>query len=105
MTKKPTPRLDALLNKVQSACEGAGNYGRKSELARYLGVSPQFVNNWIVSRAYEPSGEVTLAMLEWVQAKEGKQQKSRGSVSAPPRPKTRKPVQANEKINRVRKKR
>ncbi len=101
MTKKPTPRLDTLLDSVQSICEK--RYGRKSELARFLGVTPQFVHKWVVARDNEPGGEVTLQLLEWVRAEEDKQQKTLPTCNRQQGRKTRKPHHVNEKSNRVRK--
>ena len=61
----------------------------KKELAIYLGVTPQGLNDWLSERR-TPGGEVTLLMLEWVTAEEANQNKNRGSVIAPPRRQTRK---------------
>jgi hypothetical protein len=99
VTKKPTPLLDALLNRIEAVCEN------KSELARHLGVDRRYVHNWVTTRKIEPSGEVTLRLLEWVQAEEDKQ-RTPGSVATTAKGhKTRKPHQRHEKSNRVRKKR
>ncbi|HEX3720634.1 MAG TPA: hypothetical protein VH595_22010 [Verrucomicrobiae bacterium] len=75
MSKKPTPRLHALFDRVERVCQN------KSALARLLGVSRDHIQKWITARQYEPGGEVTLALLEWVTAEEAKQkQKALGSV-------------------------
>src|ERR1700722_10125071 len=92
MTKKRTPRLDALLDRVESLCKN------KSALARELGVSSSHIQKWITAREYEPGGEITLHLLEWVRAKEARQkEKSRRSVRAPRRQKTRSTQSSYEK--------
>lgn len=92
MTKKPTPRLDKLFNRVLRVC------ANKSELARRLGVTSSHIQKWVTAREYEPGGEITLAMLEWVQAEEAKQQKSPGRAETRPEPKTRKRKSRNENL-------
>lgn len=103
MTKKKTPRLSELLDEVQMLCRGPENYGRKSELARFIGVSPQFVHNWLVSRVYEPGGEATLAMLEWVQAR--RSQKGPGRARTRPERQTQVRKSRYEKRTQASKKR
>ena len=82
MTKKATPRLTTLLNKVEALCIN------KAALARKLGVSPQHIQKWVKAREYEPGGEITLQLDEWVRLEEAKQNKNLLSVSAPRRRKT-----------------
>jgi hypothetical protein len=50
-------------------------FGKKAELARFLQVPAPRITEWIAGK-YEPGAEVTLSMLEWVQAEEGKQQRA-----------------------------
>ncbi len=57
-------------------------YGRKTELAKFLGVTRTTVSRWIVG-GKEPGGEVTLKLLNWVEQQK-EQQKSPGSVPPPP---------------------
>jgi hypothetical protein len=83
VTKKSTPRLDTLLDKVERLCKN------KSALARELGVSSQHIQKWVTAREYEPGGEITLQLLEWVSAEEAKQNKNRSRASTPLRRKTR----------------
>lgn len=84
VTKKSTPRLNKLFARILRVCSN------KSELARRLGVTSSHIQKWITAREYEPGGEVTLAMLDWVQAEEAKQTKSPGRALTRPEPKTRK---------------
>jgi hypothetical protein len=85
VTIRAGDNLKALLARVKRATEG---HGKKTELAKVLGVPPQRVTNWLsLDRA--PSGEVTLLMLEWVRAEEAKQKGKPGSVEAPPGRRTR----------------
>lgn len=57
------PKLIARLRKATS------EHGRKTELAVWLGVSPQKVTDWLSERV-EPSGETTLRLLKWVEQQE-----------------------------------
>jgi hypothetical protein len=67
--------------------------GKKTELAQFLEtrlrrpVPLPRVSEWL-SGSVEPSGSVTLVLLEWVTAEEAKQ-KSPGSALTPPEQKTR----------------
>ena len=63
--KAKLPTLLARLNKVTSA------RGAKSELAKYMGVPPPNVSQWL-SGEREPSGETTLQLLNWVERQERK---------------------------------
>ena len=94
-------RLQRLLRRVERATQARG---KKSELAHYLGVARQQLNSWL-SGIKTPGGEVTLQLLEWVAAEEGKQTKSPGSVQPPPERVTRrkKPL-SHENSRRSRKK-
>ena len=86
MVKKATPHLDKLFARVKRA---TSLYGEKSNLARFIGVPPQRVNDWL-NGSCEPSGETTLLLLEWVLMDEGKQQKKHaGSGCTQPALKTR----------------
>lgn len=64
--------LKALLERVRRATE---QRGKKTELANFLRVNPVQVSHWL-SGFRSPNGEVTLQMLIWVQAQEGKQKES-----------------------------
>ena len=89
------PILPTLIERLQRATDG---YGRKTELAKWLGVSRQSVNDWVSGRK-EPSGETTLRLLHWVGQEERKpKQKSSGSVTPPPEPQTQ-VIKPNEKEN------
>jgi uncharacterized protein YjcR len=99
VTKKATPRVDSLLDRIEGVCIN------KAALARSLGVSPTHIKKWITQRKYEPGGEVTLAMLEWVQAEEGKAKRSPGRAATRPEPKTQLRRISHEKPKSGRKKR
>ena len=100
MTQRQLAKLAELLRRIEGA---TSQRGKKTELAKFLGVTPQGLNDWLSGRR-EPGGEVTLLMLEWVSAEETKQpNKKRGSTDMPPRRKTRKAQTYEEKDKRVRK--
>jgi transcriptional regulator with XRE-family HTH domain len=97
MTIRAGNNLKALLARVnRMACER----GKKTELARFLGVSRQQVNTWL-SFSSAPNGEVTLQMLAWVQAEE-KNKKALGSATNTTKSKTRSTHSDYEKEKRVR---
>jgi transcriptional regulator with XRE-family HTH domain len=58
-------------------------YGKKAALAQALGVPQSRVSEWLHGKG-EPSGEVTLLLLEWVTAEEAQQKENPGSVQPPP---------------------
>lgn len=60
------PILPRLIERLQRATK---QRGRKTELAAWLGVSPQKVTDWLSQRV-EPSGETTLRLLHWVEQQE-----------------------------------
>ena len=70
-------QLPTLLERLRRATL---DRGKKSVLAKYLGVSLASASQWL-SGAREPGGETTLRLLEWVQAEESNQQKSPGSAT------------------------
>jgi DNA-binding transcriptional regulator YiaG len=49
----------------------AAKPGKKSELARYMGVAPARVSEWLAGQ--EPGGEYALKLLQWVTRQECKQ--------------------------------
>ena len=98
MTKRRAVKLQELLERVREASRATG---RRAELARQLGCSRQQVNGWL-SGDRMPGGEVTLQLLEWVQAEEAKQNKALGSATNTAQSKTRKPQSVHEKRIRVR---
>jgi len=59
-----SPRYDALRVRLAATC--SAQHGRKSELARYLGVRPHMVSGWLAGK--EPRAEYTLGILEWLEA-------------------------------------
>ena len=56
-------RTKKLLSELQTWCNR--EYGRRSEAARVLGVSPQAVTNWFAGRQ-ELTGEQALALHEFL---------------------------------------
>ena len=84
VTIRAGKNLKALLARVKRASSARG---KKTELAKYLGVSYVSVSQWLSGR-FAPNGEVTLQMLAWVQAEEAKQN-APGSVSSTARSKAR----------------
>jgi hypothetical protein len=82
VTKK-TVRLARLLADVR---ELASRTGAKSELAKFIGVSPSRVSEWLspAGEYWKPRGEVALAMKEWVILEKAKQQKRPGRGSTRP---------------------
>ncbi len=91
VTKKATPKLNRLFDRIEQVCSN------KSELARSLGVTSTHIQKWITAREYEPGGEITLRLLEWVQAEEAKQTKSPARVRSASGAKTRKRKSSYEK--------
>jgi transcriptional regulator with XRE-family HTH domain len=65
-TPEVQPRLPELIDRLRNATM---EHGRKTELAKWLGVSPQKVTDWLSERV-EPSGETTLRLLYWVEKQE-----------------------------------
>jgi hypothetical protein len=90
---RPSSKLGALLARARNA---ASPFGKKSDLARFLGEPRQRVNDWL-SGARAPGGEVTLLILDWVQGEEAKQKESPGCAGARPEPKTQLRKSKNEK--------
>ena len=60
------PILPKLIERLRKATK---ERGRKTELASWLGVAPQKVTDWLSERV-EPSGEITLRLLHWVEQQE-----------------------------------
>jgi hypothetical protein len=98
---RPLRKLASLLVRANRI---ASVRGKKSELARFLGVPRQRINDWL-SGVRAPGGEVTLQLLEWVQAGEAKPKEALAVLSAPPEPKTQVRKSKHEKQTQVRKKR
>jgi len=71
--------------------------GKKAALAKFLKVDPPRVSDWLRGN-YEPSGEVTLRLLEWVAAEEA-QQKTPGGAENAAKGKTRS-IHSKDEINK-----
>lgn len=76
--------MRSLLGRVVLATKARG---KKAALAKLLKVPPPRVSEWLHG-AGEPSGEITLRLLKWVEAEEA-QQKSPGDVTTVAKGKTR----------------
>jgi hypothetical protein len=90
--------FDALIVRLIRA---TSNRGKKADLARFLGVPISRVSEWL-NRTFAPGGEITLRLLEWVQAEEAQQQKTLGDVTSATKGKTRSTQSKHEKEKRVR---
>jgi DNA-binding transcriptional regulator YiaG len=100
VTKAQISKLCSLIERVRTL---STQRGKRAELARFLGKPPQRVNDWL-SGEVAPGGEITLLMLEWVQAEEANQQKSLGGARNTTKAKTRKLKSlSHEKSKQVRK--
>jgi hypothetical protein len=64
-------RVDILLEEVRAYCRE--KHGRRSQLARYLGLTPQKVTD-ILNARQQPTGEQALAMQEWLALERRKDQ-------------------------------
>jgi transcriptional regulator with XRE-family HTH domain len=73
--------MEILLGRVSKAVAARG---KKAALAKFLNVSPSRVSDWLHGNG-EPTGKITLRLLEWVTAEEAEQNKSRGIAETPPR--------------------
>jgi transcriptional regulator with XRE-family HTH domain len=75
--------LRDLLDKVRAFTRRAGD---KKALASTIGVSQQQLSDWLSKsqKAYKPSGENTLQLLAWVQAKEAQQKQNPEGALTPP---------------------
>jgi transcriptional regulator with XRE-family HTH domain len=87
VTEEQASYWSILLSRIRNT---TAERGAKAQLARELGVSKQLLNAWLIGGTSTPGPDHTLRLLEWVTAKEA-QEKSLSGVSAPLRPKTRKP--------------
>jgi hypothetical protein len=84
--------MKVLLNRLAKATQARG---KKAALAKLLKISASNVSDWLDGK-YEPSGEVTLRLLDWVTAEEANQQKTPGSATNTDRSKTRSTSSKNE---------
>lgn len=84
MTIRAGDNLKALLKRVNRATSG---HGKKTELAKFLGVPPQRVTNWL-SLHRAPNGEITILLQQWVNAQE-KNKNAPGRVTSTAGSKTR----------------
>jgi DNA-binding transcriptional regulator YiaG len=68
-------KTDSLLSELQQWCDA--EHGRRSELARILGVKAQTVSNWL-TRKNTPSSEATLILIEFLENPEKFRKPGRG---------------------------
>jgi transcriptional regulator with XRE-family HTH domain len=100
--KVPTvkPGLHALLDQVRRLTKGKG---MKATLAAHLGVPQSRLSEWLAGK-YEPSGEIALKLLYWVEPPKEHQTKSPDSAPTQSGQKTRVRKSSYEKQTQVRKK-
>ena len=91
--------LQELLGKVRRLTEGKG---MKAKLAKCLGVPQSRISEWLAGK-YEPSGEITLRLLHWVEQQEP-QPNTPGSITITAKGKTQIGKSSYEKPTQVRKK-
>jgi transcriptional regulator with XRE-family HTH domain len=77
--------------------------GAKVRLAQQFDTTRQAVNKWLSGKG-APNAELTLRLLDWVQAEEAKQKRSSGRASTRPERKTQVRKSHHEKQTQVRKK-
>lgn len=92
--------MATLMKRLQRLTEPSG---MKGKLAKALGVHQPRVSEWLAGK-YEPTGETTLRLLNWVIATEAKQE-SPGGAETPPEPKTQPRKSKHENQSQARKKR
>jgi hypothetical protein len=92
MVKRLTPRLKRLFSRVRRLTKPRGS---KVALAAAMGVDRRTLNDWLTER-FEPGGEVTLQLLDWVTAEEAEEKKDRRGASNTATAKTRTP-RSNDK--------
>ena len=63
------PLLPPLLRRLARTTKPTG---KKAELARWLGVKPPRISEWLSGRV-EPGGETTLRLLAWIEAEENRE--------------------------------
>ena len=63
MPDRKLSRVDCLMTYIQGHC--MRRRGSKTALARYLGVRPHQVSEWL--RGVKPNAEHALGMVEWLQ--------------------------------------
>ena len=63
MRKMPT-KTDSLIAELEQWCDA--EHGRRSELARILGVPPTRVTQWLARRA-NPGSEATIKIIEFLE--------------------------------------
>lgn len=94
MVKRTTPRLRTLFARIKRLTKARGS---KAPLAAHLGVNVSLLYDWFAER-FEPGGEVTLQMLEWAEAEEGKNKKdAEAGATAPALKAQAKKSTSNEK--------
>ena len=83
--------MKVLLGRVALATKARG---KKAALAKFLHIPPPRVSEWLHG-AGEPSGEITLRLLEWVTAEEAQQKEPPGGVKSSTGGKTHLPKEQN----------
>jgi hypothetical protein len=70
-------RIKRLLKEAEDWCNAPDGRGRRSQLARYVGVKPQHVSMWFAEMKKpdpnrEPTGEQALALEAFLKYQQGK---------------------------------
>lgn len=76
------PVMPTLIERLRRATK---EHGRKTELAKWLGVPRQSVNGWLAGDK-EPSGETTLRLLHWVEQEDRQPKPKPAAAVASPVP-------------------
>jgi plasmid maintenance system antidote protein VapI len=63
--KKLPPLTQELIDALHAWCDEPGGYGRRSEVARALGVPRQAITHWLTGRQ-GPTAEQALALLRFL---------------------------------------
>jgi transcriptional regulator with XRE-family HTH domain len=76
------PRVKQLLDDLQAWVNRDPEYGRKSELARLLGVRPSVIGDWL-SRRSTPNAHHAFHILDFLEAEKRKPTRKRKDGPAP----------------------
>jgi hypothetical protein len=68
-------KTDNLIAELQQWCDA--EHGRRSELARILGVPPTRITQWLARKA-NPGSEATIKIIEFLENPEAHRQPGRG---------------------------
>ena len=75
------PRVKQLLDELQAWVDRHPEFGRKSELARTLGVRPSLITDWLQHRR-DPNAHHAFAILDFLEAEKRKATRQRKNDQA-----------------------